>query len=1091
MMNKLHCYIPDLEGEKFENSLKRSFEEDSGGMTDMQKRVNELQNVMSLQRGIVSGTDVQADTASQLLYKRMQKTQDLLGQINVTPIPSKRSASYKFFLNVKRRGRGRLDEALASIEAELRLQTVDNLVKPFQKTYGLTDGELGLAKVWAAQIGWQPFISDYDSVTSNGFIYLKSEQQRLYKYLSEELSFSDEDIEKFVEIVSEVPKVYHEVLLIANDLGLNIDDLSASGKGYVPYQLSKDFRRRMTWKWEDEKLTSVSLGGDDAIPIQRALEKSRESYEFVVEDEVVLDWMLRTGFGVKKPQTGTGSVYDALTKLSGQKVEGVTDLFSDSVMKEAVVNVFTDEQLEHLVQTGVISKFPVSTDKFYRNLISGMKLPYSSINDLMQTDFGRGLRLYQKQLETLATDAQVTWAFIKSSTDGGWGIPASVVKADPDKYEDFVRLSEAFPPEMINRYHLDGINDVLTNTLEDTYVHRMVVQQYAAEMKLARSPELLGVLGHGLQFLKRFNTTMWLSSSQFLGRQYINNATQLFSAGGNLFHYVEDTVRLTWATVNGKHFIDVLDDTKPLYKIGSESFTEKGLFKELIKQGYINDYTQAITEASSKSYVPKDNIVRQFIRTSKQLKKTWDMYPEWFQKINRLSQTGMDYVDELVNGRIGAPFRWGNVQFENLAKLNLAKSVFSKDKSMVLTGALTNFNINSMDKFVEYSARYFYWYDETSLGVVGDAASYILPFFNYRVKNINGTFRQLIHNPSRFGNYLQLYAALNAPMQKEDFPAGGVPDYVWSQQPVFFKLDKERTGLKQDSFFYFPTASLIQQMGTLSDLQKVGELLGVNIQQQQQTPVDMNPAATRSNVVQKILDEESWGWLKLMKAVATGIDPDTGYEIDKWGSKATTFLGVETSIWTKYALASIFPPLDKLDKWNPGRVFGQQAYYDPYKQEFVEGTPSFMGVERNRKSSTDQPVRFTNDLTEFFGIKGNFVDVAFNMGATRDDIKRTIYQNRDIMKSLRHNMLQATTEQDKARYEAQFYLLRDYTVALRVEFQKVDNWMKVNGFPTRKGLRYLKEQGLRTQDLPDISDDEYKRIQREVYSDNNMRWTLD
>lgn len=1088
MMNKLHCYIPDLEGEAFENSLKRAFENDSDGMTDMQKRVKELQGVMSLQRGIVSGTDLQADTAAEILYKRMQKTQDLLGQINVTPVPSKRSASYKFFLDVKRRGRGRLDEALASIEAELRLQTVDNLVKPFKKTYGLTDGELGLAKVWAAQIGWQPFIADYDSVTSNGFIYLKSEQQRLYKYLSEELGFSDVDIENFVGIVSEVPKVYHEVLLIANDLGLNIDDLSASGKGYVPYQLSKDFRRRMTWNWEDEKLLSVNLGGDDAIPIQRALEKSRESYEFVVEDEVVLDWMLRTGYRGKGKE---GSVYDALTKLSGQKVKEVSDLFSsDAVMKEAVVNVFTDAQLEHLVQTGVVSKFPLSTDKFYRNLISGMKLPYSSINDLMQTDFARGMNLYKKQLETLATDAQVTWAFLKSSTDGGWGIPASVVRAEPDKYKDFVRLSEAFPPEMVTRYHLEGVGSVLANTLEDTYVHKIVVQQYAAEMKLSQSPELLGVLGHGLQFLKRFNTTMWLSSSQFLGRQYINNATQLFSAGGNLFHYVEDTIRLTWATVNGKHFIDVLDDTKPLYKIGGEAFTEKGLFKELIKVGYINDYTQAITEASSKAYVPNDNMVRQFIRTSKQLKKTWDMYPEWFQKINRLSQTGLDYVDELVNGRIGAPFRWGNVQFESLSKLNLAKSVFSKDKAMMLSGALTNFNINSMDEFIEYSARYFYWYDETSLGVIGDAASYVLPFFNYRVKNINGTFRQLIHNPTRFGNYLQLYAALNAPMQKEDFPNGAVPEYIWSQQPVFFKLDKESTGLEKDTFFYFPTASLVQQMGALSDFQRLGELLGVSIQQQQ-TPLEQNPAAKRSNVVQQILDEESWGWLKLMKAVATGVDPDTGYEIEKWGSKTASFLGVETSLWTKYALAAIFPPLDRLDKWNPGRVFGQQAYYDPYKQEFVEGTPSFTGVERNRKSATDQPVRFTNDLTEFFGIRGNFIDVAYNMGATRDDIKRTIYQNRDIMRSLRRNMLQATTERDKARYEAQFFLLRDYTLALRVEFQKVDNWMKVNGFPTRKGLRYLKEQGLRTQDLPDIPDDEYKRIQREVYSDNDMKWTID
>lgn len=1083
MTNRLHCYIPDLEGEKFNNSLKRSFEKDSDKVTDIQNRVAELKKLMSIQRGIVSGKDLSADTATEVLYKRMQKTQDLLGQINITPEPSKRSATYKFFLEVKRRGRGRLDEALASIEAERRLQVVDKLVKPFKDTYGLTDGELGLAKVWAAEIGWQPFVADYDSVTSNGFIYLKSEQQRLYKYLSEHLGFSDEDINQFVEIVSEVPKVYHEVLLIANDLGLTIDDLAESGIGYIPRQFSKDFRRNMTWKWEDDELTKLNIGGDDAVPIQRAFEKSRESYEFVVEDEVVLDWMLRTGYGKGK------DVYAELTRLSGQKVKDVTDLFNDNVMKEAIIEVFTDNQLEHLVQTGVVSKFPLMTDKFYRNVISGMKLPYSSINDLMQTDFGRGFRLYQKQLDTLATDAQVTWAFVKSATDEGWGIPASVVKAEPSKYRDFLKLSEAFPPEMLTRYDMKGVNSVLTNTLEDTYVHRLVVQQYKAEMSLSRSPELLGILGHGLQFLKRFNTTMYLSSSQFLGRQYLNNATQLFSAGGNLFHYVEDTVRLTWATVTGKHFIDVLEDTKPLFKISGKAYTEKGLFKELIKAGYINDYTQALIEATSKSYVPNDNILKQVVRTSKQLKRTWDMYPDWFQKINRLSQTGFDYVDELVNGRVGAPFRWGNVQFENLAKLNLAKSVFSKDKTMLLSGAVSNFKIKNMDEFIDYSSRYFYWYDETSLGKVGDASGYILPFLNYRVKNINGTFRQVIHNPTRFGNYLQLYAALNSPMQDEDFPDGAVPEYIWSQKPVFFKLDKEKTGLASDAFFYFPIASLIQQFGALSDLENVGQLLGVNLGSK--SPLEQNPAAKRSNTIQKILDDESWGWLKLMKAVSTGVDTDTGYEIERWGGKTTSFLGVQVSPWTKYALASILPPLDRLDKWNPNRVFGQRAYYDPYRQEFIEGTPSFVGVERNRKSATDQPVQFTSDLSEFFGIKANFIDVAYNMGATREDIKRTLYQNRDLLKALRHNILQATTEQDKARYEAQFLLIRDYTLALRVEFQKVDNWLKVNGFPTVKGLRYMKEQGLATQDLPDISDDEYRRIQREVYNENDMKWTIE
>jgi hypothetical protein len=286
MLNSLHCRLPDLEGDAYNNSLKRSFEGDEDALTDMKRRVERLQKIMNLQRPTTKGHP-ESEQARALLYSRMQKTQELLGQINVTPTPSKRSATYKFFLELKRRGRGRVDEALASIEAERRLQIVDAKALEFKKAYNLTDHELGLAKAWSAEVGWQPYIADYDSVGSNGYLYMKSEQQRLYKYLKDELKFSDEDVQKFVESMSEVPKVYHEALLIGNDMGLNVEDLGEIGLkfGYFPRQFSKDFKRRMVWKWNDD--LSNAMIGDDIIPIQRAFEKSRESWEYIVQDEVV------------------------------------------------------------------------------------------------------------------------------------------------------------------------------------------------------------------------------------------------------------------------------------------------------------------------------------------------------------------------------------------------------------------------------------------------------------------------------------------------------------------------------------------------------------------------------------------------------------------------------------------------------------------------------------------------------------------------------------------------------------------------------------------------------------------------------------
>lgn len=1075
MLNKLHCRLPNLESEAFVNSVKREFEKDPDGLTDMQKRVKHLKDIVNITK---SGSGSASDQASELVFTRMRNTQDLLSQINITPDPSKASNAYKFYLEVGRKAKGRLDELLARLEVEQKLLEVDQKARYFKDAYNVSDADFGLAKVWGAEIGWQPYIGDYASASPNTYIYLKNEQKRFYDFMSRELKFSNDDIGEFADLMSEPAKVYHEVLLVTRDLGITVDDLGDAGVGFIPREYSKDYIRRLEWKYADDgNFREVKFADDSSVRIEDAFINSRNSYEFIVEDEVVLDYLLR--HSVKKGL----NVYEELGKAVGDaSIKGIKDvLTNDVVLSEALMSVLTDGQISYLIESGLVRKLPVTTDRIYKTLVKGLKLPYSSVNDLLSTDFKQGFGLYKRQLETLVSDAQSTWALVSASVKDGWGVTESVVKANTEDYADWVRLSEVIPDNLKTKFGLTDVPTSLRSALDETFVHPTVARQYASELTLLTDPVNLGVIGHGLNFLKRFNTTMWLSTSQFVGRQFINNATQLFSAGGSMLDFVGDTVKATYSMVRGVPLLDSLDDVHKSFTLDGVKITEKELYLKLIGTGYINDYTQAAEQLTGKSHVPSTFDAHQMKRVFKQMSATWNAYPDYFKKVSRLTQTGLSYADELINGQIGAPFRLGNVMFENLAKFSLAKTVFSNGKyGSLLTGSYKPMTIKTLNEFVDYSADFFYWYDTTGMGKLGKAVSYVVPFFSYRTKNLAGTWKQVLHNPTKFGNYLEIYAALNAPMEKEDIPRGGVPDYIMSSNPIVFKIDKNTSGMEHDAFFYFPTSSLIQQSGAVADFNKLFDVIGVPLIENK-TPLETNPTQEKKNVVQKLIDDESWTWAKFAKAVLTGEDPESDYPISSVSSKQSTILGVPVSPWTKYALELFFPPIERLDKWNPNGVFGQSAYYDQYNKEFIEASPSWLGAERNTRSSSDVPIRVTNDWTELFGIKANFIDLAYNMGATKDEVKGTIYDNIKVLKSIRRNIKASSTDSEKQRLEVQYELIRSYTVALSQEHRRLDNWLRMNGFTTRAGLRYLKEQGISIQHLPNLSEKERDDVMKDIH----------
>lgn len=1066
----INCAIPDPKDWANEESVKKAFK-DKPKQSDMELRVQRLKDIIGWQEGISSQwyrSAPNGQTARGMMWNRMTNTLNKLGLQHANPTNIRRNNVFKFLNDLRRKTKGGIDEALANHEFEQKLVAVDRELMQYKKKYGLSDHQFGLMKTVGTEVGWQPFMSDYNSISVNGLKYLKGEQQRYVTFLSKTLGLNPIDVQEVVRLTSEPVQVFHEALLIARKAGINVGDLKKSGMGYFPHQYSKDYLRRMNWIREGD---NIKFGDGDTLTTFQAFNKARESSNFIIEDEVVLDWLLK--------KYGGKNVYQDIGKRINKDVTGVADIYdNDMVLDDAIARVLPDATIDHLVESGLLSKIPLTTDRVFNRLKEAYDLPYASVNEVMNVDYGKAMQLYKKQLENMAVDANVSYGMVRGATQEGWGVTETEVFSNPELYKAFRPLSQVIPESLRERYLL-GVDGFGHDVLGNTYVSPVVADLIHAEMSIISDPHVLGQLGVALSFLRKFNTTMWLSTSQFIGRQFISNVTQLFAAGGNPSTIAEDLIRRTYAGTRGQDMLQVWNNTKKTFRLEGEDLTERELYIKLISTGYINDYTQAGIQASTGKYTPSDSLLKQASRTSRQLKDTFRRFPGHFGKTTK---EALSYIDEFIDGAVGSPFRFANVELETLAKFALAKTTFSKNKvAGFVTGSPQIYDIKNLDEFVDYSSRYFYKYDEPIFkGKVADAVSTVVPFLNYRTQNLHGTFKQLLTHPAKFANYLRWYAYANQPMEKEDLPLGGINDYVWDTLPIYYKIPKEESGLKDDTFFYFPTASLIQQAGAKSDIDGMWELLG----QGYKSLTDKNPAKVDETPIKKLVKNESFLWAKFLYAAATGEDPDTDYALGETpGSKPSSMLGVKMSPWAKYSLGMLFPPLNNLDRWNPNDVFGQAPYYDQYNSKYVEGKTSWAGAERTQKDRGDKPINPNTQIQELMGIKGNFIDVAYNMGATKDDVYFAIRDNISLLKTMEKNKQTLVSQEERDAIDQQIPIIREYIFQLQVEHAKVDQWIKKHGFTTRQGLNLLRNQGLKTQNLPDISLEEKGIIRERLGTD--------
>lgn len=1086
IINKLNCTIPNLTKEFEEDSIKNTFRNDPDMVSDATRRVDRLKQIMGWQSGVSQSyrqTNQAIEVGRELVYGRLKK---VLNKNNITSVNKqniRKTSFYRFFLNTERLARGHVDEALATLEVENVLHTIEKNLDGIKKQYNLTDNDIAYVKTKGVEVGWQPYLQDYDSVTPNGYTYLVGQQQSYIQTLRNDFGISDADIDQIVDMTRDVSQVYHEVLLIAKSSGVEVGDLTETGMGYLPRQFSEDFQRRRKWAVDTKegkiKYSSFDSGTEH---LTETFQKARSSDIYINEDSVLMDYALKKAAG--------DDVYKQMSDRTGLVIRGVDDLFdNDKALYDAVIHILPDQFIDEMVASGLVSKLPVASDVLFKKLKSHYKLPYDNVNELMNVDFVRGVQLYKKQLEEVAINSNKLYAFVRDSIDNNWSVAEKEVFENLDKYKDYVSFRDVIPESLRKKFDLEDLYDDLG--AGSMYIPREAAQELAAELKLITDPVSLGVLAQGLSFTKRLASTMWLSTSQYVGRQYISAALQLTSAGGNVAEYVGLTMRAALNRTKGKSLFTNLENTKKSFTINGQKVTEQELFNELVKTGYINDFTHAVIEATSRTYTPKtnyfvpDNIVKQLSRTKRQWANTLQQYPGQFGK--NIEEIGKN-IDNLVNGSVGSVFNYANIEIENLSKFALAKTVFGSNRIVpVLTGSISAKSIKTADDFVEYASRYFYWYDEKIFGGasankigkgIEEVASSILPFMNYRTKNLHGTFRQMIHNPSKFGNYLYAYALANEHAEQYELPDDAVPDYVKDQFPIFYK-DKGNNG--EDAYFYFPLSNIIQQFGALGDLQGFQELLFG----------DGKPYGRDSSFIDRLLSS-GYPLMRVGKALITTdergfhIDPKYGNAIEnsspyKQLPKEDSLLGVSIHPLAKWIINTLITPIDRLDKWNPGKVFGTPDKKDQDGNVIQEGQQSWAGAERYKKDENiPEGAEQGNLFTELAGVQPKYIDRLNNMGYSMKEQEYAIKDTVKLLGEINDRLEASTNDKQRQKWTNELYEKADLVVQIEIERRKAEVWMEVHDIDTVDGIQYLKDNGISTSSLPDLTDAEKQEIRQKI-----------
>ena len=702
--------------------------------------------------------------------------------------------------------------------------------------------------------------------------------------------FSVAQTNEMFKLAEKIVGTYDELRLIANRNGLSLETLQNGG--YFPIQMQREMSNYINKLNE-----SITVGnGLTKIDINNIIGKKR-------------NW--RVPLLVDPEQAA---------KVFDMPLLDFYATFLEPGGFKSLVNKLSDEQVNKLIDIGILSSAPAMTDEllgFIKNVDTGI----DDINDALILNPVEALRQYTSRLEAEMTQNNLVKTLLDEGRELGW----LYTKETIPNARDFIRLGNAKTLSEVFE------SQKLAEEVADLYVHRTVADQFKALVRLNTSPSELGALGSAWNgFTKVFSRTLLLSGNlAYLQRVFFSNSISQLAATGSLDTLGVAMIDQIRVLKNGVNSLP----TKTVYTVGGKKYNLRQLYKELL--------LKRDTSLASAVSVSVDQLADPFNQLSRKSLQRMAKFNElYYKKFGSPLASKLSFAGELADktfNTIMSPLLFGN-QFLDFT------SRWATVRNLAATRKWEN-----IDELLAYTDEYFNI--QSDVGSLGKVAGQIAPFVGFALSSPGSAVRHFMRHPWQSANILSLYNQFNS---QTELSQAEIPD--WMSNDYFIIAHKDQDTGKYYAIntsgidFYLDTATNIKDLAI-----GVSRALGQR-------------AGTVKGQLQSEIDPHKWiadTTLALLDKVYLGDTAKALLNIDQPAEQLQdALLGVPISSRVKSILVSSAPILSAIDRALPDSIAGRSAKKDILGNITEQGQPSWFGVtptNRKTKTKTDSAIqRFTS-----------------------------------------------------------------------------------------------------------------------------------
>lgn len=964
--------------------------------------------------------------------------------------------------NLGKYGSGETYDLLAGIQFLSRNLNIEKQLRRVRRQFNIPRDEWNRLKLDLIEVGLNPYTQkDYGMVGAEALEFLRGRQESVFNKMKS-LGLPDEVQQNLARLTKNAADTYQEVYEVIQAFGVRANDADGLIR-YFPRELSAQAVRGIHWERAKKGGFRIfDINGNSSFDsISTIFSKSRTSYHYIVEDAIVLDEALRMADPKLYETLGVNDIDDLLANTSK-----LTEAFVRHLDNRA------GDLFDALVETGMISKIPMTTTEVFDAAVQRYQLPFQHLNEFVATDLGEAAELYRNSLERSVGRSVMSNFVAKSAIEGGWGITEAEKLSNPALYGDFVQLTTPVATKLdvvipANKAQQFGI-PVFQNS--HTYVHPTVAKLYRAEIDLLSNPAHLGSFGRLIDAnYKLFRQVLFNPAYAF--RQLYSPFFQTFAAGGRPDLYVSDFIRSVVNTARlhkqGKtfdQFGSLLDSTRKIYRDGTELISEQELWSRARRRGLIDDILPWGSKAGGRAtYTPRFNPQRSVAYLSN-LAQSFADNPQRLFELPSLVIEGVNDITSPINRQLGL----FNNMADNIGRFSTLKSRLDTSRTGVAARTLSGASSSvGLDDAAQVVTEFFFDYSQSS--TLDNIAQYVIPFWRFRSRNPPAILKMMIRNPSRFMAYQRLWAMMNEP-ERENIIEGSLPDWASGWTDMVWR--------DETSIFSMPRASfdpIAEGTATLSGIAQYFGIDGSPYESLNDVPWGEKET---SRAIRELVNQ-SFGFIKAAYAGLTGEDPRTGRELNDDGRIGSSLLGVDVSPLSKLIVENMFPLVSAVDRSNPFSVFGTPTQYNEDGTVAAEATPSWAGTpgdQRSKASRFDTAWQRTISLVGINVYRFNEFD---QLGFKEDQILFTIKDGIESYNMMRRNLALDWGQLSRAerdRRTATMYLYRDTIIRLAIDHNQLTNWGAERGMDFSAVVRHSRRNNRAVSTYTGMTTDELDEV---------------